>query len=259
MTTPAQLREALDRAASQLHLDLDAAETRVRARAAVRRRRRRLATIATAAIATVGCVALVFLVGLGTSSAPRKGTTTALVPGPVSRGIYLLPGFPGNASLRLSSGWTVDRATAGDVRLSRHGYAGAELGFAVRPRVFRPAAANLVTLAPQDPVGWIKGHRDLVLVSSSPVRSGKYLGTSMELQVSARPRTTGGGCAGQCLPLFQLAAGPVDVPASALLHVVAINEAGRFVVAYSWADAASYPAWSRLADRVIATLGTSGP
>ena len=259
MTTPTQLREALERAASQVPIDLDAAETRVRARAAVRRRRYRLVGMATAAVATAACLAIVFVVGLGGSSGPNNVAGTAtLAPGLADRGTYLLPGFPGNAALSLPSGWTVDRVTPGDVRLSRREFTDAGLGFALRPRVFRPATTNVVTVAPTDLAGWLKSHPDLVLVSSSPIRSGSYLGTSIEVQVKASPRTTGAGCAGRCLPLFQLAGGPVVVPASATLRVVAINEAGRVVVAYSWASPGSYSAWSQLADAVIAALRPNG-
>ena len=260
MNPDTQIRAVLERAANNAPTMAGTSEARVRAAASRRRRvRRRVSVVAVcAAAAAVASLAVVSPRLLGDGKTQQSHTVaTPLTLGPVAAGEHLLDPTRGNARVNLGPGWTVNVAAPGDARLGRPGSAGV-VGFGEVRRVYVPRAATRTTTPVRDIVGWLKGHPDLRLVASHVVRVDGFVGTDIVLRVVAHPSSVDPACAVTCVPLFSLPGGAVHITAGSTLHVIAINEAGRPLVAYSSAPAQAYPTWSAVADRVLGSLRLSG-
>ena len=159
----------------------------------------------------VGTVLAFYALGVGACGPPDEEAEPRLLPdepGKLSPGAYHTDEFEPAFSFELGEGWAHEGSEASDALLITRGRGlGGGLGFAkVREvYVYKPTkTAGTVVEAPEDLVGWFRGHPYLETTRPERVTVGGVEGRQLDVVVGELPGDHHGDeCGDECVDLFR--------------------------------------------------------
>jgi hypothetical protein len=153
----------------------------------------------------VGVVLAFCVLAVGSCGSPEEAKPRPLpdVTRKLDPGAYRTEEFEPAFTFRVGGGWTYLPlgSKPDDLALAR-GRTG--LRFFMAREVFEPGERYEVVRAPDDLVGWLRGHPYLRTSAPETVAVGGVEGKRLDVAVRDLPRGYSGECGPDCVPLFRL-------------------------------------------------------